>query len=450
MDILFYNLSKRENSTLRPSGAGDSRSVFLKEGTSIFNPTFIMADDVTEYNYCQWGPRYYYIRDIVVAHNQRFEVVCSLDVMATYKEGIGNVRAYCLYATSGYNAMLTDQRLSNQATAIVARSTAQLFGDIASTPIAGTFCLQYATSNATYGPAGCVHIGFQSARGVVSILSANGFNEWLDNLAKQFQGAYDSIISCTYLPFTWANSDAGAGNIILGGYDTGVAGYRPQSHYDYTCNISIPWQWSDFRNSQPYTSLIIHLPGAGLVELNPNDFIGQNSIEINASVDGITGTCVIYVGSVARVNASFGVPVAIGTTGTSPLSGLSSVVSGVGAGAMLGGPVGALAGAGAGAFLGYIQSSQRNVGSIGSSAGNASLFAGPSGVTYGTVELYLIGHNTSDEPADMATSHGRPVMAVQGPVSGYNQFNDASVNCNAPDEIKSRINSMLNGGFFYE
>ena len=60
MDILFYNLSKRENSTLRPSGAGDSRSVFLKEGTSIYNPTFIMADDVTEYNYCQWGSRYYY------------------------------------------------------------------------------------------------------------------------------------------------------------------------------------------------------------------------------------------------------------------------------------------------------------------------------------------------------------------------------------------------------
>ena len=69
MDILFYNLSKRENSTLRPSGAGDSRSVFIKEGTSIYNPTFIMADDVTEYNYCQWGSRYYYIRDIVVAKN---------------------------------------------------------------------------------------------------------------------------------------------------------------------------------------------------------------------------------------------------------------------------------------------------------------------------------------------------------------------------------------------
>ena len=150
------------------------------------------------------------------------------------------------------------------------------------------------------------------------------------------------------------------------------------------------------------------------------------------------------------MNASFGVPVAIGTTGTSPLSGLSSVVSGVGAGAMLGGPVGALAGAGAGAFLGYIQSSQRNIGSIGSSAGNASLFAGPSGVTYGTVELYLIGHNTSDEPADMATSHGRPVMAVQGVVGGYNQFVNASVNCNAPEDIKSRINAMLNGGFFYE
>lgn len=450
MDILFYNHTKRENSTLRPTGAGISRPVFLKEGTSIYNPTFIMADDVTEYNYCQWGVRYYYIRDIVVAKNQRFEVECALDVLATFKEEIGNVSAYCLYATSGYNAMLTDQRLSNKANAIVESTTAQLFTDIASTPVAGTFCLQYATSQATYGPCGCAHLGFQSARGVVAILSETGFTEWLDNLAKQFNGAYDSIISCMYLPFTWANSGTSAGNIVLGGYDSGVVGYRPQSHYDYSCNISIPWQWSDFRNAQPYTSLIIHLPGAGLVELNPNDFIGQSSIEINASVDGITGSCVIYVGNVARVNASFGVPVAIGTTGSSPMAGLGSVVSGAGAGAMLGGPVGALAGLGAGAFLGYLQSSQRNVGSIGSSAGNASLFASPSGTTYGTVELFLIAHDTSDEPADMATNYGRPVMAVQTPVAGYNQFTEASVSCNAPDMIKQQINGYLNRGFFYE
>ena len=119
MDILFYNLSKRENSTLRPSGAGDSRSVLLKEGTSIYNPTFVMADDVTEYNYCQWGVRYYYIRDIVIAHNQRFEVECSLDVMATYKEGIGNVSAFSLYASSGFNDGIPDDRLSTVDTASI-------------------------------------------------------------------------------------------------------------------------------------------------------------------------------------------------------------------------------------------------------------------------------------------------------------------------------------------
>ena len=106
-------------------------------------------------------------------------------------------------------------------------------------------------------------------------------------------------------------------------------------------------------------------------------------------------------------------------------------------------------GATADLFGAALASVQRTVGVCGSNGGLAGVFAnvGTSGMT---VRLYSICHNTSDNPADMAASHGRPVRAVQGVVSGYNQFVNASVNCNAPDEIKSRINSMLNGGFFYE
>lgn len=443
MDILFYNLSKRENSTLRPSGAGDSRSVLLKEGTSIFNPTFIMADDVTEYNYCQWGPRYYYIRDIIVAKNQRFEVECALDVMATYKEGIGNVSAFSLYASSGFNDGIPDDRLSTVDTATVSSSSLGLF-DVGATD--GTYILQYATSASTKGPCGILWLSDSDAKVVATALNETGFNDFLDNFAKQLVGAYDALISCRYVPLNWyaLGTSGGTKSVVLAGYATRAAGKVPSDIVTYEGSISIPWQYSDFRNLSPYTSLLLYLPAYGFLELNPADLIGKTSIDITATCDGVTGDVFYIVDNIARCSTNISSPIAIGTTGTNSFGVAGGLVS---AGAnLLGGNV---MGASADLFGAALASVQRTVGVCGSNGGLAGVFAnvGTSGMT---VRLYSICHNTSDNPADMTASHGRPVRAVQGVVSGYNQFVNASVNCNAPDEIKSRINSMLNGGFFYE
>ena len=443
MDILFYNLSKRENSTLRPSGAGDSRPVFLKEGTSIYNPTFVMADDVTEYNYCQWGPRYYYIRDIVVAHNQRFEVECALDVMATYKEGIANVSAFSLYASSGFNDGIPDDRLSTVDTATIQSSNLGLF-DVGATD--GTYILQYATSQSTKGPCGILWLSDSDAKVVSAALNETGFNDFLDNFAKQLVGAYDALISCRYVPLNWyaLGTSGGTKSVVLAGYATRAAGKVPSDIVTYEGSISIPWQFSDFRNLSPYTSLLLYLPAYGFLELNPADLIGKTSIDITATCDGVTGDVFYIVDNVARASTNISSPIAIGTTGTNSFGVAGGLVS---AGANLLG--GNYMGATADLFGAALASVQRTVGVCGSNGGLAGVFAnvGTSGMT---VRLYSICHNTSDNPADMAASHGRPVRAVQGVVGGYNQFVNASVNCNAPDEIKSRINAMLNGGFFYE
>lgn len=443
MDILFYNLSKRENSTLRPTGAGDSRSVFLKEGTSIYNPTFIMADDVTEYNYCRWGVRYYYIRDIVVAKNQRFEVECALDVLATFKEEIGNVSAFSLYASSGFNDGIPDDRLSTVDAATVQSSNLGLF-DAGATD--GTYILQYATSASTKGPCGILWLSDSDAKVVSTALNETGFNDFLDNFAKQLVGAYDALISCRYVPLNWyaLGTSGGTKSVVLAGYATSAAGKVPSDIVTYEGSISIPWQFSDFRNLSPYTSLLLYLPAYGFLEINPADVIGKSSLEISATCDGITGDVFYVVDNIARCSTNISSPIAIGTTGTNSFGVAGGLVS---AGAnLLGGNV---MGASADLFGAALASVQRTVGVCGSNGGLAGVFAnvGTSGMT---VRLYSICHNTSDNPADMAASHGRPVRAVQGVVSGYNQFVNASVQCNAPDMIKQQINAYMNGGFYYE
>lgn len=443
MDILFYNHTKRENSTLRPTGAGDSRSVLLKEGTSIYNPTFIMADDVTEYNYCQWGVRYYYIRDIVIAHNQRFEVECALDVMATYRDEIANVSAFSLYATSGFNDGIPDDRLSTVDTASIQSSNLGLFNAGATD---GTYILQYATSASTKGPCGILWLSDSDAKTVSAALNDTGFNDFLDNFAKQLVGAYDALISCRYVPLNWyaLGTSGGTKSVVLAGYATSAAGKVPSDIVTYEGSISIPWQFSDFRNLSPYTSLLLYLPAYGFLEINPADVIGKSSLEISATCDGITGDVFYVVDNIARCSTNISSPIAIGTTGTNSFGVAGGLVS---AGANLLG--GNYMGATADLFGAALASTQRTVGVCGSNGGLAGVFAnvGTSGMT---VRLYSICHNTSDNPADMASSHGRPVRAVQGVVSGYNQFVNASVQCNAPDMIKQQINAYMNGGFFYE
>lgn len=443
MDILFYNHTKRENSTLRPTGAGDSRSVLLKDDTSIYNPTFIMADDVTEYNYCRWGVRYYYIRDIVVAKNQRFEVECALDVLATFKEEIGNVSAFSLYASSGFNDGIPDDRLSTVDTASIQSANLGLFDGAAG---AGTYILQYATSASTKGPCGILWLSDSDAKVVSAALNDTGFNDFLDNFAKQLVGAYDALISCRYVPLNWyaLGTSGGTKSVVLAGYATSAVGKVPSDVVTYTGSISIPWQFSDFRNLSPYTSLLLYLPGYGFLEINPADVIGKSSLAIRATCDGITGDVFYVVDNIARCSTNISSPIAIGTTGTNSFGVAGGLVSaGVN---LLGGNV---MGASADLFGAALASVQRTVGVCGSNGGLAGVFAnvGTSGMT---VRLYSICHNTSDNPADMASSHGRPVRAVQGVVGGYNQFVNASVSCNAPDMIKQQINGYLNGGFFYE
>ena len=53
-------------------------------------------------------------------------------------------------------------------------------------------------------------------------------------------------------------------------------------------------------------------------------------------------------------------------------------------------------------------------------------------------------------PSSINAVQGQPVNAVGGVTSGYNEFVNASVECNAPNDLKEQINGFLNGGFYYE
>lgn len=86
--ILYSGFYKRRNSTKQPSG-GTAFTVALKENTSMMRPHFLIHTVDWSWNYAQWGPRYYYVTDIVSESNNLFRVECELDTLATFRADIG-------------------------------------------------------------------------------------------------------------------------------------------------------------------------------------------------------------------------------------------------------------------------------------------------------------------------------------------------------------------------
>ena len=96
-DIILYHFSKRKNSTKRPKEQGTTVSCLLKSNTTFQNPTFklkLSLENALQYNYMKWSDHYYFIDSVTSLNNEMIEISASEDVLATYREEIGNYTCF--------------------------------------------------------------------------------------------------------------------------------------------------------------------------------------------------------------------------------------------------------------------------------------------------------------------------------------------------------------------
>ena len=224
MICTLFNFKKRRNSTKVPSELGASFELKLKDGCSIYNPSFILSSmDPINYNYLKWNNKYYYIDDIILIRQGLWNVVCSLDVLASYRTEILNTSAFVAYSSNNYDPNIPDARLSSQAKPTITHTNNNLFNtQQALTPEqikggSGTYIVSYVTDAPTYGLSGCVWCSPLVAKNIAKCLGSRGLNEFLlDKLKKQLSNAYQAVLKCTYVPFKWWTT-------------AGEVGYKPPS-----------------------------------------------------------------------------------------------------------------------------------------------------------------------------------------------------------------------------
>lgn len=452
MIIKLYNFTKRINSTLQPNNDGLSVSVNLKNDTSIYTPIFLLSvDNIETYNYLKWNDRYYYIDDIIKSNIAGvWEINCTIDVLATYKNDILNSSGFVLYSASTHDPYIKDNRLTVDEIATVSANHVNMV-DFA--PNAGTYVVTYVSSQSILAPVGIAFLNSTQIRALGTELLSDGFVNTLVELQKQLSDAKSCLISCTYIPISLASGITS--KMILGTYSSNVDCVLPTSKViTYESNITIPWQYTDFRNLDPYTDLLLYLPAYGFTSLNAADYIDKTTINVRCVLDVITGEATYIVDSKYRFTTTFGQSIALGSNRTDLISGITQAVGGTiaaGAGLISGNALAAVGGAGA-IFNSMIVNNKHSIGTNGSMGGISSILANISADEGGDIYAITISHNTNITPDSINNVNGRPLNQVKtiSDLSGYVQTADFSVISNAPEQLKSQINNYMNGGVYIE
>ena len=436
----FYNFTKRKNSTKQPNMQGESYSVALKEETDNVNPTIVVSsfNPVSKvFTYCllNFFGRYYYISRIRSINSKTWEIDLSLDPLATWKNEILNTSAFVLYSTNVFDSDIPDTRLSTQKGPYITSSSLSLFKTNPS------YVVQYVSSDGN----AIVFSDYSNFLDLISAINDEGFfKSILDDASNYISKMYNSVTDCIksafYLPVTIAHGAVkqpvlGADYLV----ESAVGNAVPDTT-EWNGSISIPWQFNDFRSRSQYTSILVYLPGYGIIQLNPDDYIGQSSITINACLSNLSGDLIYKVGNYAICKCNIATPVQIGTVSSSGFNALGSLATGIATGEPS--PITM----GINSFNAVLSTLTRNVGSIGMSGGYSSFEIDSN------IRVYLISHNTTVNPEDVASVIGRPcnkVVSISS-ISGYCQTVDFEVNGSMSDDLKEQINNAMNGGVFIE
>lgn len=446
MNITCYSgFSKKPNSTKQPTG-GTSKSVVLKQPTSVLNPIFIIEGYNLAWNYIQWGVRYYYVDDIVIVHNNIAEYHCSTDVMATYKNDIGASSQYVTRSATAYNPKVMDSKyptLADTDEVITPLSNISQNFDVEN----GTIVIGLKSKLGTQGVAYYAMNTTQFS----SFISFLYSDLWLDaseigtSLQKMLVDPFDYIVSCNWYPFTITGTQT---NVYFGFWDwTGQqaqrindAGRMRSFLHSGTLPSHPQVTRGTYLNASPFTRLSLDLYTFGQIALDPNRFLDDRSFVVNLIIDLYTGigTCKVQstTGIVFETSATCSVPIQLSQVRTDLTRPIISTANAVVA-YQTHNYIGMSA-----AIVDAIKGNLPQISSIGAVGSQSAYYLNPP-------KIDSIFYRIVNEDLPQV---GRPLCEVRtlSALSGYIECDNADLDTGASPSEKDTIINYLNSGFYYE
>ena len=492
--VTLYDFQKRHNSTRRPEGGSWDQTGVLREGSSLITPTisFEFATNFSpmsnsyglkfNYAYIAKFARYYWITDWTYDAGL-WHAAMKVDVLASFRPQILAADAFVAYDTTA-NTDLIDPRLSmltakriDSATATFSKlgqnstdggviivmctgknSTAAFAMDPSQVEQLMNNVVNWAT--ATFVDPASLYPGSPNdSFGVAMWNSLIGACDYLKHIVVNLTSngdASQNVRAAVQLPIDIQDITGSQTRVILGQYDTNINAKRLSSRVLYdSCEVSIPWLYTDWRANEPYTDIYLYVPYVGNIKMPNGVLIGETSLRIYAVVDLISGDAVfrVYVEPsdklIASYSSNIGASYPIGASNISAgqtVTGLAGAATAIAAGASKGGAAGAAVGA-LGAITGIFAANTPNSSSIGGGGGGATM-----GLPSYCI-VTVISHNV-DDPNPTLTNDimGSPSMIVKslGNLTGYVETRGAAITGDMTATEHAELNALLDSGVYIE
>ena len=511
IEVNFYHITKRLNSTALPGTAEQTAECTLKNACSFINPVIILNSTIIQdYNYMEMMGRYYWITDMTSLKDGLWQISGAVDVLATYRQHIKHTSAFVLYDSTP-NTQLPDGRLAIETDCNTNTATASMpwsfDSGVGSYLVATTGCKDsfswndgnYYSQTDTREGTGVYVIPYSSLQqlgfDVADITSDLGdfytdyntdisndlsimgrvttdFLERIGNInfgmalmikhTLQYTlnfwklitenligggNALSNVKAAYWLPFVVPGTATTSVSkpLALGTYKDYVTGLERVDDAIITSlwiDVSIPWQFSDWRNAA-CSEVMLYIPMIGCINI-PSDVVkGHDTLQVRIALNLYSGAMSAEIrcdgGALGTYGANVSMPYLIGDSNVNVAS-ITNTITNAATQNYVGAVLGGLT------SLGEMASS---VGGIGGGAG--------AGLTSSIVCIVRY-HDTSQEPSALLSTIGTPtnqLKTLSG--SGYCQCLNAQVNCAyqsgepypTQTEIET-INNYLNSGVYLE
>lgn len=302
MNVVFYNHSKRSNSTKLPNG-GTEIACVLKDECSVVSPVLeLKTNGHPTYNYAYISDfaRYYYVSDWTF-NRGIWSCNLNVDVLTSWRNDIGATTAFVEYSSSNYSMNYTDDRImSTQEKEISVSETPASLSPFSST---GCYILSVISTDANgYNGACAVYALTQSQLAEFSAtITASSFLDGIwEGIKNSFNNPFEAIVSCRWIPFPVDSLSGSTKNIIITYADSGVQGKLLTSNFkSLGVSMNLPRLGTDasFLDISPFVSATLYLPFIGTVPLDIDAYYKSSTFSISMECDVVTGDIVYTVGS---------------------------------------------------------------------------------------------------------------------------------------------------------
>lgn len=441
-EVKFGKSDKRINSTKIPTLSEGVQCV-LKSGTSVENPTFILQNvSPFDWNvaYCETFGRYYFVNDVTYVEST-YEISCTCDYLASYKDEILSNTVYVARAASLFDENLSDTLFPTSSSTTIQQAVSSDFGFSNQ----GSIILTTAGKNGNAFHALSPSQFSALCNYLYSSTFIDALTDWTkigDVITKQVFNTDDYIISACWVPVSIGGGSDSIALGPIGGCGTGTA-ISNGKIWGTVVTVTAPNhpQVENFRyrNIEPFSKYTLSIPYIGTIPIDGSFIKSDRTISIGMYMD-INGniTCSVFnsKGVFGYYFGSAGANVGFSTRSS---NGGGNIVEGAGgliASAVTGNALGAASGV-LSLVSGLISSNVTSSGSGGCVAQE----------NYCTLTCRFFTQKTVD------TEHfGRPLCnpVVLSSLSGFVKGESADVVCTATENGKAVINDFLNGGMFIE